>query len=206
MSFESKNMTKSQTSGEAHPSDIVRENHRDTDSHVFPCAQIVTSPHCCKPLGAGVKRTGKNEGTTLGGRPLFNGLRCSLRKKHAVDIVNVSVFPTPVMNGILIHRTFWPIKDRRLLEGGKEVKGGPGETECGTCTSFISFQICTEPVLSIQPHLPSALPSNLYNALYHSQLFGLKKSIHALFPLQHDPWNSSLDLSLTSTPSSWASL
>ena len=60
---------------------------------------------------------------------LFNGLRCGVREEHAIDVVNISVFPASVMDRILLHRDFRPIEDGRLL---KKRKGGQsGSTRNG---------------------------------------------------------------------------
>jgi len=91
-------MTGLQTSGETHASNAVRENHRNADSHMLPCAQVVASPHGSVPLGTSIEGTGKDEGTFVRGRPLFDSLRGDVHEKHAVDVVNISVFPTTIVN------------------------------------------------------------------------------------------------------------
>ena len=113
-------MAELQTSGKAHTGNTVRENHRDTDSHMLPCTQVIASPHGSIPLGTGIEGTGEDEGTLVRSRSLFNGLRCNIHEKHSVDIVNISVLPTAIMDGIFLHRNFWPVEDRWLSKKGKE--------------------------------------------------------------------------------------
>ena len=91
---------------------------------MLPCAQVVTGPHGSIPLGAGIEGAGKDEGTLVRGRPLFDGLRCDVHKEHAVDVVNISMFPATVMNGILFHRDLWSVENRRLPQKGVKVDIG----------------------------------------------------------------------------------
>lgn len=109
-------MKKLQTSSETHSSDTIGENHGDTDSHMFPCTHVVASPHGSIPLGTSVEGTGKDKRALVRGRPLFNGLRRDIHEEHAIDVVNIPVFPTAVVNRILLHRDFWSVEDSWLSE------------------------------------------------------------------------------------------
>ena len=62
------------TSSEAHARNTVRKNHLDTDSHMVPCPEIVSSPHGTKTLRTGVEGASEDKGTLRWVRAFTNSL------------------------------------------------------------------------------------------------------------------------------------
>jgi len=57
-------------------------------------------------------------------------------EEHAVDVMDVAMFPTSVVDIVFGHSDFWTIKDRRLVQMSERIK-----SQVHILTSFISCQI-----------------------------------------------------------------
>ena len=51
------------TTAECHASNAISQDHLYTNGHMFPGAEIVTSPHCAKALRTGIEWTSQDEGS-----------------------------------------------------------------------------------------------------------------------------------------------
>ena len=127
-----------------------------------------------------VSLVGLMEGVTRAVRKTQR-IKGSTYKKHAIDVMHISVLPSTIMYVIPRHRDLGAVEYRWLHEGSV--------TWClrlqeGSRTSFISFQIATFSELCVQLQEPS-IDWVLNNLTHISQLLGLKKSIHEEDPGQH---------------------
>jgi hypothetical protein len=103
-------------------------------------------------------------------------------KKHAIDVVHISMLPSTIMYVIPRHRNLGTIEYRWLQETSQMVPSTP--MGWWQRTSFISFQMPTFSELCVHDQEPSMLLV-LNNLTHISQLLGLKKSIHEDEPGQH---------------------
>jgi hypothetical protein len=99
------------TSGKTHARNTVREDHLDTDGHMFPGAKVVTCPHCAvalRPSKEGARKYERSLGRLASRDEAFRG---DPRKEHAVDIVNVAVLPATIVDKIFWHSNFGSVEN-----------------------------------------------------------------------------------------------
>lgn len=100
-------------------------------------------------------------------------------KEHTVDVVHISVLPSPSMNVVPWHTYF------RAVKNGRFVHVIPDEKRIGRVLLQDSATIPLVTIRRRQEHTFQTLKSNIL--VHQSQLLGLKKSTHALLPVQHHP-------------------
>lgn len=103
-----------QTSAKGHARDTVREDHLDTNVHVFPSTKIIASPHCAVALRASEEGTRKYEWPFGYLASLNKALGGDLWKEHPVDIMDVAVLPAPIMDQVFRHRNLGSVENGRL--------------------------------------------------------------------------------------------
>ena len=96
--------------------DTLVEHHRDGSLEMGPLSLIVASPHGSSTLTARVEGSSKNEGATnLSLLALGDGLVGRVVEGHAVDVVNVAMFPVTMVKVILGHSCFRAVEHRGLV-------------------------------------------------------------------------------------------
>jgi hypothetical protein len=122
------------TSREGHAGNTVAQNHWNADCHVFPSSQVITSPNSAESLRACKECTREYKwshwlfGTVFdslsGGILLHVGqnqisflpfkIKMELYEEHAVDVVDITMFPSAIVDVGLGHSDFWSVENRRL--------------------------------------------------------------------------------------------
>jgi hypothetical protein len=102
------------TPSKAHARDTVRENHLDTNGHVFPGTEVIASPHRAVALGAskeGARKYERSLGRLASRNKTFGG---DPWKEHPVNIMDIAVLPAAIMDQVLGHSNLGPVKNGRL--------------------------------------------------------------------------------------------
>ncbi len=82
-----------------------------------PFGLVVAGPHGAKALGARVVGAGEDERPAAGGWRFAGEERMvgSVDKGHAIDVMDVAMFPVAVMNVVFWHSGLGPVEDRRFV-------------------------------------------------------------------------------------------
>jgi hypothetical protein len=82
---------------------------------MFPGTHIVTSPNRAKTLRASEEGAGKDERTLIGAGASFHCLRSHVVIEHSINVVNIAMLPTSIVNVVLGHRDLRSIEHCGLV-------------------------------------------------------------------------------------------
>ena len=77
-----------------------------------PDGLVIAGPHCAEALGASVVGAGEDEWAAReGGVAVDEGVEGGIDESHAVDVVDVAMFPIAVVEIVLWHGCFRAVED-----------------------------------------------------------------------------------------------
>eukprot|EP01136_Pigoraptor_vietnamica_P001289 Opistho-1_new@27719 len=100
---------------ERQPGQSDGHDHRKRRLEVVPVGRVVARPNGAVPLRPGKERPREHKRAAHVAGPVREALRGGHVLVEAVDVVHVPVFPSAVVDGVLVHRYLGAIEYRRLV-------------------------------------------------------------------------------------------
>ena len=102
--------------GEGEAGDVLGEDHWYGGGEVGPRSLVVTCPHGAHALAAYEEGAGEDEWATgrfrVAGQEGGEG---GIDECEAVDVMEVTMFPIPMVDIVFWHSGLWTVKDRRFV-------------------------------------------------------------------------------------------